>query len=124
MVNFGPRATVPSEFEGRHFYEHNANVTLMRTTPEECEEVGRRIGARLSDATGPVTIVLPTRGVSSISTEGGVFCDPSADASCRRGIREACAADDEGPEILEIDAALNDPEFARQCADRLLAWLS
>ena len=41
MVNFGPRETVPPQFEGRNLYVHNPTVTLMRTTPEECAELGR-----------------------------------------------------------------------------------
>ena len=35
MVNFGPRDTVPEQFERRQLYQHNPTVTLMRTTPEE-----------------------------------------------------------------------------------------
>ena len=40
MVNFGPRETVPPQFEGRNLYVHNPTVTLMRTSPEECAEAG------------------------------------------------------------------------------------
>jgi uncharacterized protein (UPF0261 family) len=71
MVNFGPRDTVPERFAGRTLYEHNPVVTLMRTTPEECAELGRRVGARLSAATGPVALFVPLRGVSALSGEGG-----------------------------------------------------
>ena len=44
MVNFGPRETVPPQFEGRNLYVHNPTITLMRTTPDECAELGRTIG--------------------------------------------------------------------------------
>ncbi|MBA2465658.1 MAG: Tm-1-like ATP-binding domain-containing protein, partial [Nocardioidaceae bacterium] len=53
MVNFGPRETVPSQFEGRNLYVHNPTVTLMRTSPEECRELGREVGRKLSAAKGP-----------------------------------------------------------------------
>ena len=46
MVNFGPRDTVPPQFEGRNLYVHNPTITLMRTTPEEMAELGRRIAAQ------------------------------------------------------------------------------
>ena len=46
MVNFGPRDTVPPQFAGRNLYVHNPTVTLMRTTPEECAELGRRIATQ------------------------------------------------------------------------------
>ena len=62
MVNFGPRASVPERFAGRNLYVHNPTVTLMRTTPEECAELGRRLGAKLSAATGPVALFVPLRG--------------------------------------------------------------
>ena len=52
MVNFGPRETVPERFAGRNLYVHNPTVTLMRTTPEECGELGRQIGRKLSAAKG------------------------------------------------------------------------
>src|SRR5439155_9447291 len=48
MANFGPIETVPDRFRNRNLYVHNPTVTLMRTTPEECAELGRRIGEKLS----------------------------------------------------------------------------
>ena len=48
MVNFGPRETVPPQFDERNLYVHNPTVTLMRTTPDECAELGRTIGRKLS----------------------------------------------------------------------------
>ena len=81
MVNFGPRETVPPQFEDRNLYVHNPTVTLMRTTPEECAELGRRIARKLSAATGPTALFVPLKGVSMIATEGGPFHD----ARRRRG---------------------------------------
>src|SRR5919202_1973535 len=52
MVNFGPRETVPDRLAGRSLYLHNPTVTLMRTSTEECAELGRRLGSKLSAATG------------------------------------------------------------------------
>jgi uncharacterized protein (UPF0261 family) len=45
MVNFGPRESVPEKFADRNLYVHNPTITLMRTTPDECRELGRQIGA-------------------------------------------------------------------------------
>src|SRR6476661_5536317 len=88
MVNFGPRESVPARFAGRNLYVHNPSVTLMRTTPEECRELGRRVGAKLSAATGPVALFVPLRGVSAISVDGGPFFDADADAALLAGLRE------------------------------------
>jgi uncharacterized protein (UPF0261 family) len=116
MVNFGPPDTVPPEFRDRLFYEHNPTVTLMRTTPEECAELGRRIARKLNAARGPITLFVPLEGVSLIDTEGQVFHDPVADEALFGALREHV---DERVEVREVDADVNDPGFARAMADRL-----
>jgi uncharacterized protein (UPF0261 family) len=116
MVNFGPRDSVPARFADRLFYEHNPTVTLMRTTPAECAELGRRVGAKLSAATGPVALFVPLRGISALSGEGAPFADPDADAALLAGLRETLAPT---VEVHEVDAHVNDPEFAVAMAARL-----
>jgi uncharacterized protein (UPF0261 family) len=116
MVNFGPRDTVPERFRDRLFYEHNPSVTLMRTTPEECAELGRRIARKLNAATGPVTLFVPLRGVSMIAVEGQPFHDPEADEALVEALREEL---DPSVDVRELDAEINDPAFARAMAERL-----
>jgi uncharacterized protein (UPF0261 family) len=116
MVNFGPRETVPARFADRLLYEHNPTVTLMRTTPEECAELGRRLAAKLNQARGPVTLFLPLRGISAIATEGGVFHDPAADAALFGAIRDHLAGN---VVVREMAADINDPAFAEAMADAL-----
>ena len=116
MVNFGPRETVPAEFENRNLYVHNPTVTLMRTTPEECAELGRRIARKLSAATGPTALFVPLRGVSMIATEGGPFYDREADEALFAALREGLS---ENVELHELDLDVNDPAFADAMADRL-----
>jgi uncharacterized protein (UPF0261 family) len=116
MVNFGPRESVPEQFEGRNLYVHNATVTLMRTTPEECAELGRRIARKLSAATGPTALFVPLKGVSMIATEGGPFYDRDADEALFAALREGLG---ENVELHELDLDVNDPAFADAMADRL-----
>ena len=116
MVNFGPRETLPPQFEGRNVYVHNPTVTLMRTTPEECAELGRRIARKLSAATGPTALFVPLRGVSMIATEGGPFHDAAADEALFGALREGLA---HSVELHEVDADVNDPAFAEAMANRL-----
>ncbi|HEX6938080.1 MAG TPA: Tm-1-like ATP-binding domain-containing protein [Longimicrobiales bacterium] len=120
MVNFGGIDTVPERFRGRTLYRHNPTVTLMRTTPEECEEIGRRIAAQLARARGPVTLVLPLRGVSMIDAEGQPFHDPAADRALFDALRQNVGP---GVRVVEVDAHINDPEFARTLVDELLRIL-
>jgi uncharacterized protein (UPF0261 family) len=115
MVNFGPRETVPERFEGRNLYVHNPTVTLMRTTPDECEQLGREIGSKLSAATGPTALFVPLGGVSMIAVEGQPFHDAEADAALLRGLHETL----DGVEVHELEQDINDPAFAVAMADRL-----
>jgi uncharacterized protein (UPF0261 family) len=116
MVNFGPRETVPPQFEGRNLYVHNPTVTLMRTTPDECAELGRTIGRKLSAATGPTVLFVPLKGVSMIDVEGQPFHDADADAALIGGLHETLG---DSVEVHELDTDINDPAFAVAMADRL-----
>ena len=116
MVNFGPRESVPAEFEGRQFHVHNPQVTLMRTTPEENAELGEILAEKLNAATGPTALALPLGGVSMLDVDGEAFHDPEADAALFDALR---AGLDDGVELVEVDAAINDDEFARTVAERL-----
>ncbi|RUU96326.1 UPF0261 family protein, partial [Mesorhizobium sp. M1A.F.Ca.IN.020.03.2.1] len=81
MVNFWAPPTIPDKYRGRLFYEHNPNVTLMRTTAEESRRIGEWIGSRLARCDGPVRFLIPEKGVSALDVEGGAFFDPQADAA-------------------------------------------
>jgi uncharacterized protein (UPF0261 family) len=111
MVNFGSRDTVPAEFRDRRLHVHNAQVTLMRTTPEECTRVGQFIVARLNRMAGPVRFLLPLRGVSAIDTPGQPFHDAEADAALFAAIRSGWQPAP-NRELVELDLHINDPAFA------------
>jgi uncharacterized protein (UPF0261 family) len=120
MVNFGPVETVPVQFRRRQLYVHNPTVTLMRTTPEECAQIGRITASRLNRASGPVTVLIPLQGVSAIDKPGGPFYSPEALNAYCRAVKATLS-----PEIklVEIDAHINDESFARTAADLLLESL-
>jgi len=116
MVNFGPRDTVPAKFEGRNLYVHNPTITLMRTTPDECAELGRQLGRKLSAARGATVLFVPLKGVSMIAVEGQPFHDAAADDALFAGLHETLAP---SVEVHELDTDINDPAFAVAMADRL-----
>jgi uncharacterized protein (UPF0261 family) len=121
MVNFGARETVPPKFEDRNLYVHNPSVTLMRTTPEECAELGRRIAGKLAAATGPTSLFVPLGGVSMIDAEGQPFHDPEADAALFGALREGLEGS--SVELVELEHNVNDEEFADAMVDKLDAYL-
>jgi uncharacterized protein (UPF0261 family) len=120
MVNFGERASVPAKFAARTFYQHNPQVTLMRTTAAECTELGRIIAEKVSTYTAPVTVLIPRRAISLISAPGQPFHDPAADNALFTALRKHLRA---GIPVVELDVEINDLTFARTCADALLANL-
>src|SRR5438034_5717791 len=79
MVNFYGPESVPAKFQGRNFYQHNPQVTLMRTTPEECARLGEIVAEKLNASKGPVSVLIPTKAISVISAPGQKFHDPAAD---------------------------------------------
>lgn len=120
MVNFGPRDSVPDRYKHRLLYQHNPTVTLMRTTPEEMDRLGKSIAEKTSAARGPTCVMIPLKGVSAIDAEGKPFWWPEADAALFQSLRHWIAPN---VEVVELDNHINDPTFATACAHKLLEML-
>ena len=115
MVNFGEPASVPEKFASRQFYHHNPQVSLMRTTADECAELGRTLVEKTNAYSAPTAIMLPTRAISVISAQGQSFHDSAADDA----LFDAIKSGSKHP-VIEMDLEINDPAFARACAETLI----
>jgi uncharacterized protein (UPF0261 family) len=111
MVNFGAPDTIPKRYVTRKFHVHNPQVTLMRTTAEENERMGRFIGERLNQMDGPVRFFLPEGGVSALDAPGQPFWDPEADAVLF-GALERTVRQTGNRQLIRVKQNINDPEFA------------
>ncbi len=111
MVNFWAPQTVPVRYADRRFYQHNANVTLMRTTAAECAAIGEWIARKLNLCPGPVAILLPEAGVSALDVAGGAFFDPQADAALFAGL-ENILLQTPTRRVTRLPMHINDPAFA------------
>src|SRR6266480_692715 len=120
MANFGAPQTVPARYAGRHLYNWNPNVTLLRTNAAENTRIGEMLTAAANAATGPVAVLLPLRGVSMLDSPGVQFWDPVADRACYEAIRAHLKP---SVPVEEIDANINDETFAQRAADLLLAMI-
>ncbi len=118
MVNFNAPDTVPNKFNGRTFYRHNPNITLMRTSVEECRGIGRIMAEKLNMSTGPITVLLPLKGVSMIDLPGEPFYLPEANRALFDSLKNNLR--DDIP-VIEMDRDVNSPEFSARCAEMLLA---
>ncbi|HEU4808627.1 MAG TPA: Tm-1-like ATP-binding domain-containing protein, partial [Homoserinimonas sp.] len=116
----GARDTVPAEHSDRTLYVHNASVTLMRTSVEECRELGRRIAERLntSNSGAGITVFIPEAGFSGIDVQGQAFFDEEADAAL---IEELVAALDPSIPVVRRAVPINDRAFAIEMAETLHA---
>lgn len=117
MVNFGPMHTVPEPFRKRKLHVHNSSITLMRTDPLECRELGKRLAQRVSRLGGPCTVLMPLLGISEIAVGGRVFHDPEADEALFEAVRNHL--DHDRVKLVEMETNINDPRFA----DRAFAEL-
>jgi uncharacterized protein (UPF0261 family) len=120
MVNFVGLAGLPAKFQGRTIHRHNENVVLLRTTADECREIGRRIAEKLNLSTGPVTVMFPRHGISALDIAGGVFFDPEADAALLEELERTL---EPSVKLNVIDAHINDDAFAEACCQELLDQL-
>ncbi len=117
MVNFGEPTSVPEHFQGRTFYQHNPQVTLMRTTPEECAQLGSIIASKLNLSVGKVEVHFPLQAISVISAPGQPFHDPIADQALLNSLRASLRSD---IPLRVYDGQINDPAFAESCAKALI----
>jgi len=118
MVNFGRQETIPERYRQRKFHVHNPQVTLMRTTPEENERMGRWIGERLNRMDGPVRFFLPEGGVSALDAPGQPFWDPDADAALFVAL-ERTVRQTGNRQLIRVRRNINDPEFASAIVNAL-----
>lgn len=118
MVNFGPRDTVPSKFTGRNFYQHNPSITLMRTTVEENRKIGEKIAEKLNLSTGYAVLMLPLKGLSGLDAEGQPFYGPEENNMLFNTLKEN--VDRSKVEIIEMNAHINEKEFAETAAQKLI----
>ena len=116
MANFWAPESVPPQFSNRKFYHHNAQVTLMRSTPEENTKIGTWIGEKLNACKGSVRFLLPLRGVSALDIEGGAFYDPDASKALFQALRDT-VVQTKTRQLVELDMHINDAEFAKAAVD-------
>ncbi|PON27737.1 transcriptional regulator [Trichoderma gamsii] len=123
MINFGPRDTLPKKYEDRVIYEHNPTVTLVRTSPDECREIGGFIAEKLKKTkrSDMIEVWIPKGGVSVLAVPGGVFEDPEADKVLFEAIKTGLYGS--GIKIVEDERDVNDKGFARDIAEALAAKL-
>jgi len=112
MANFGSFDSVPEKFKGRVLYRHNPNVTLMRTTADECRQMGEFIGKKLNAIKGPVRFLIPEKGFSAIDQAGHPFFDRQADQAFISALQASFKATAKH-KLVRLPLHINDEAFAQ-----------
>ncbi len=117
IINFLTPETLPDRYKDRPLCFHNPQATLPRLNAEEFKLIGETVGGKLNLAVGPVRVLIPIRGFSSLDCEGNIFCDPIADRafidSLKSSLKDTIV-------VKEVDAHINDDTFADVVANEFI----
>lgn len=117
LANFMPPSSLPKKYEGRRYYMHNPNLKLLRANETESRETGKILAEKVNCSQGPVTVMLPLKGISQYDRPGGPLEDQKADQALFDSIKETLRPD---IRLLEFDMHINDAVFAEKVAGELM----
>ena len=98
------------EYHERRKYDLDRFRTWVRISPDELRDVAKAFKEKLNKAEGPVKVLIPQRGWSSVDYPGNATYDPEEDRAFVEELQDGLNPE---IEVLEIDANMEDPEFAR-----------
>ena len=103
------RSTYTREHDLRKRHDLDRHRTWLRMSPKELKEVAAILAWKLNQSRGPVKVLIPLRGWSSIDSLGNPTYNPGEDRLFSAELRKTLRKD---IEVLEVDANMEDPEFA------------
>jgi uncharacterized protein (UPF0261 family) len=117
FISFLSVETVPDRYRTRNLLSYNPQATPMRLTSDELRLVGETVSRKLNSANGPVKVLIPSLGFSSLDCEGSVFHDLVADRafidSLKNSLKETIT-------VKEFNLHIEDERFARIIADEFM----
>jgi uncharacterized protein (UPF0261 family) len=117
IINFLGPETLPDRYKDRPLCFHNPQATLPRLNHEEFRLLGETVGKKLNRAVGPVRVLIPIRGFSSLDCQGNIFYDPITDRAFIDSLKSSLK---KAIEVKEIDAHINDEAFADRVASEFM----
>ncbi len=111
FINFLGIETVPEKFRNRKKHSHNPQATIIRTNEEDNKLLGETIAKKLNMSRGPVTVLWPQKGLSSIDKQGKPFWDPGIDEILIKSLLSNLKPD---IKIATLSAHINDSVFAQK----------
>jgi len=105
------------EYHDRRKYDLDKFRTWIRLSPNELREVAGVFAEKLNKANGPVRVLIPLDGWSAVDFAGNPTYDPKEDRVFVQILRDKLTKD---IEILEVNANMEDPEFAKVVVESAL----
>lgn len=110
ILNFLGPETVPPRYRHRTIFPHNPQAYSVRTNIRDNRKLGKTLADKFNQSRGPVVVLWPHRGLSSMGKKGRPFWDPDADAALLKALKMHL---DARIPLIEMDSYVNDPDFAR-----------
>lgn len=117
IINFLAPETLPDKYRDRTLCYHNPQATLPRMNAGELSLIAGTMAKKLNLAAGRVKFLIPLRGFSSLDRQGGIFYDPAADRAFIDSLKSSL---NKNIEVKEIDAHINDSEFAEDLVNEFM----
>lgn len=114
---YGVGADLPEELRQRPTVQHTPTHTHVRTSADEMAGVAHFIASRLNAARGPRAAIVPLRGFSMLNRQGSPLFDPLANQAYSQTLKAELSSE---VRYIEVDAHINDAEFARVCVETFL----
>ena len=111
----GSESTLPEKWKTRNYVVHNSFITLVRANPEEMRRVGEIMAEKLNRAKGPTVVMIPLRGFSYHNKIGDKLYDEEGNQAFIHSLKNNLR----GIRVIEIDAHINDTEFALPAAQEI-----
>ena len=108
------------DYTKRKYNLHNNAVAHVKAFAHESKKAAELVAERLNAAKGPVTVLLPLRGLRVDAQPGQRLYDPEVDVAILNVLRDGL---DKSIRQVEVDANLNDMAFSRVAADEMMALI-
>ena len=110
VITMAEPETIPASFQDHPRLPHNPHITLVRAGRDQMIQLGRVLGERLNQSSGPVIVAIPRGGYSFYNRPGLLFYDPPADRAFVEVLKETLRSD---IPVVELEGHINDPEFGQ-----------
>lgn len=103
------RSRYTADHRARRRFDLDTHRSWLRMTPRELRDLAVVFAEKLNASLGPVTVIVPLRGWSSVDVPGHPTYDPEEDLVF---VSELDSRIKKEIQILRVDANMEDPEFA------------